>query len=145
MEKSNSNIFIYHFPLLKRYPLILPPPQPLVLQICLIPSTRSRSQNFVPFVLHAFLTPSPSFFTCSFLHSSPSPSNAAGSNRTRPQHLLTINLQRTRSIYNEAATNRTTGNEQTSPPFESSLKSCLTLSISHSYIINILYHFLSNN
>ena len=108
---------------MKRYPLI-----------CFIPSTRSRSQNFVPSVLHTLLTPSPPFFTRSFLYSSPSPSNAAGSNRTLPQRLLTIDLQRTRSIYNGAATSRTTKNEQTSPLFKSSLKYCLTLSISHSYI-----------
>ena len=77
----------------------------------------------LPSVFHTFLTPSPPFFTRSFLYSSPSPSNAASSNRTRPQCLLMIDLQRSYHQQN----NR---NEQTSPPFESSLKSRLTLSIS---------------
>ena len=123
-KKNNSNIFFYLFP--------------YTLSTCSPPSPATRSPDlFNP--LHLFGNGS------TLLTSSPSSSNAASSIRTRPQRLLMIDLQWTRSIYNRAATSRTTGNEQTSPPFQSSLRSCLTLFISHSYIINILYQFLSNN
>ena len=103
---------------------------------------RSFSTHFVPSTRSCYsLRPLHVFFTHSFLHSSQSPSNAADSILSHPQRLLTINLQRKRSIYNESATNRTTDKVIATTPFESRL----TLSISQSYIVNILYQFLSNN